>query len=314
MTAATVRARVTTGAVRVTPTSMTVRLCAVAALALFVGLQWATLLFPSAPGRMALGVVVGAAAGATVALARRRRRLVIAAVAVGLVPLLLLVGGASVRELLPGGWGTLFPGIGDAVSALPQLRVPYTGADDFIVMVTVAGGSALIALAFLAAAALPRRGRAVAVVALAVVYAIPATEISATSPYLRGAVFAVLIGAVLWAERLARPGAAPEATVAAALLGLGAVAGLALGPGLDASRPWVNWDKFVTDLSRSDTEQFAWDHTYGPMDWPRDNRVVLRVKAKQSAYWKAANLDGFEGTRWVRASPDRYPPHRSPGG
>ena len=301
MTAATVRARVTTGAVRVTPTSMTVRLCAVAALALFVGLQWATLLFPSAPGRMALGVVVGAAAGATVALARRRRRLVIAAVAVALVPLLLLVGGASVRELLPGGWGTLFPGIGDAVSALPQLRVPYTGADDFIVMVTVAGGSALIALAFLAAAALPRRGRAVAVVALAVVYAIPATEISATSPYLRGAVFAVLIGAVLWAERLARPGAAPEATVAAALLGLGAVAGLALGPGLDASRPWVNWDKFVTDLSRSDTEQFAWDHTYGPMDWPRDNRVVLRVKAKQSAYWKAANLDGFEGTRWVRA-------------
>ena len=113
--------------------------------------------------------------------------------------------------------------------------------------------------------------------------------------------FAVLIGAVLWAERLARPGAAPEATVAAALLGLGAVAGLALGPGLDVSRPWVNWDKFVNDLSRSDTEQFAWDHTYGPMDWPRDDRVVLRVKAKQSAYWKAANLDGFDGTRWVRA-------------
>jgi transglutaminase-like putative cysteine protease len=300
MTAAALRAG-TPGAERAARRSLAVRLGAVGALALFVALQWATLLFPTTPGRMILGVGVGAAAGATIAVARRRRRLVVASVCVALVPLVLLAAGATVHDLLPGGWSGFFSGMGDALGALPQLRVPYTGADDFVALVTNAGGIALIALAFVAAAALRRRGRAVAVVALVVVYAVPATETSASSPYLRGAVFAVLVGAVLWAERLARPGAGPEATVAAALLGLGAVAGLALGPGLDVSRPWVDWDKVVNDLSRSDTEQFAWDQTYGPMDWPRDGRVVLRVKAKQSAYWKAANLDGFDGTRWVRA-------------
>ena len=49
------------------------------------------------------------------------------------------------------------------------------------------------------------------------------------------------------------------------------------------------------------------------MDWPRDGRVVLRVKAKESAYWKAANLDGFDGTRWVRAGlrPTRAPSRRA---
>jgi protein-glutamine gamma-glutamyltransferase len=300
VTAAVLRALSPSGA-RAGRTSIAVRLGAVTALATFVGLQWATLVFPSAPGRMLLGVVVGAAGGATIALARRRRRLVVALVSVALVPLGLLAAGASVREVLPGGWGALVAGISDALSALPELRVPYTGADEYIPLVIVGGGIALIVLAFVVAAAFPRRGRMLAVAGLVVVYAVPATETSASSPYLRGAVFAVLVGAVLWAERLARPGAGTEATVAGALLGLAAVAGLALGPGLDVARPWVNWDKFVTDLSRPDTEQFAWDHTYGPMDWPRDGRVVLRVKAKQSAYWKAANLDGFDGTRWVRA-------------
>jgi len=306
VTAAALRAA-SPSAARAGRTSIAVRLGAVTALAIFVGLQWATLVFPSAPGRMLLGVIVGAAGGATIALARRRRRLVIALVSLALIPLGLLAAGASVRELLPGGWGTLATSIGDALSALPDTRVPYTGADDYVPLVIAAGGIALILFAFVAAAAFPRRGRMLAVLALVVVYAVPATETSANSPYLRGAVFAVLVGAVLWADRVARPGAGTEATVAGALLGLGAVAGLALGPGLDVARPWVNWDKFVNDLSRPDTEQFAWDHTYGPMDWPRDGRVVLRVKAKQSAYWKAANLDGFDGTRWVRAGlrPDR---------
>ena len=290
--------------------SMTVRICAVAALATFVALQWATLLLPAATGRMLLGVALGAAGAAAVVLARRRRRLAVAAVSVALVPLGLLSAGATVGEVLPGGWGGLASGIADGLGALPQVSVPYRGADDVVALITLAGGIALIAFAFVAAAALRHRGRGVAVAALVVAYAVPATQTSANSPYLRGAVFAVLVGAVLWAERLARPGAGTEATAGAALLALGAIAGIALGPSLDVRRPWVDWDKLINDLSRADTEQFAWDHTYGPLDWPRDGRVVLRVKAKQGAYWKAANLDGFDGTRWVRAGlrPDRASP------
>jgi transglutaminase-like putative cysteine protease len=242
-----------------------------------------------------------------VAAARRRRRLVVAVVALALVPLGLLAAGATVHDLLPGGWAGFATNFGDAISAVPSVRVPYTGLDPYVRMVTLAGGIALVAVAFLAAAALPRRGRAVAVAALVVVYALPATETSAGSPYLGGAVFTLLVGAVLWGERVARPGTAGEAPTAVLLLVLAAVAGIAVGPAVDAQRPWVNWDKLINDLTRSDTEQFSWNHTYGPLDWPRDGRTVMRIKAPQSSYWKAADLDGFDGRRWVQAGlrPDR---------
>src|SRR6185312_11062519 len=44
---------------------------------------------------------------------------------------------------------------------------------------------------------------------------------------------------------------------------------------------------------------FSWDHTYGPMTWPRDGREVLRIKAPHQTYWKTVNLDEFDGLRWV---------------
>jgi protein-glutamine gamma-glutamyltransferase len=287
-----------------------VRIAAVAALALFAGLQWLTLLSPSPAGPIVLAVLVGAGAAALVAVTRRRA--VTAVVAVALVPIGLLVAGATVKQVLPGGWGGLAGQIGDGVSALPDVRIPYSGAQDVVELVITAGGVALILFALVAAAAFAKRGRAVALVPLVLLYAFPATQTSADSPYLRGAVFAVLIGGVLWGERFATRGAAVQAPIAAAILALGAVAGIALGPGLDAAKPWVNWDKLVNSLSKTD-EQFAWDHTYGPMNWPRDGRVVMRISAKNSAYWKAANLDGFDGTRWVRAGlrPDNGFPRRT---
>jgi len=277
--------------------AVAVRLCCVGALALFGALQWATLARPSVAGPMVASVVLAAVAAGVIAQARRR--LVVVAVSLALVPLGLLVAGASVGDLLPEGWGGLIAAIRDGLAALPGFRIPYAGGDEAVLLVVQAGGILLIGIAFVAAAALPRRGRLVAVGALVVLYGVPATQTSASSPYLRGAVFAVLIGAVVWGEGLARRGGAVEAPVAALVLGLGVIAGIALGPGLDSARPWVNWDRLVESISTGDTERFSWDHRYGPLDWPRDGRVVLRVKARQSAYWKATNLDGFDGLRWV---------------
>ena len=282
---------------RLASPAVAVRLCCVAALALFGALQWATLARPSVAGPMVVSVALGAVAA--VVIARARRRLVVAAVSLALIPLGLLVAGASLGDVLPGGWGRLATSIGDGLAALPDIRIPYAGGDEAVLLVFEAAGILLIGIAFVAAAALPRRGRFVALGALIVLYGVPATQTSASSPYLRGAVFAALIGAVVWGERLARRGGAIEAPVAALVLGLGVVAGIALGPGLDSARPWVNWDRLVESISKGDTEQFSWDHRYGPLDWPRDGRVVLRVKARQSAYWKATNLDGFDGLRWV---------------
>ncbi len=45
---------------------------------------------------------------------------------------------------------------------------------------------------------------------------------------------------------------------------------------------------------------FSWDHDYSPLDWPRDGRELLRVKARYPAYWKAADLDLFDGRIWRR--------------
>ena len=41
--------------------------------------------------------------------------------------------------------------------------------------------------------------------------------------------------------------------------------------------------------------KFPWDHGYGPLDWPRDGRELLRIKPQHGAYWKAENLDDFNG-------------------
>ena len=42
--------------------------------------------------------------------------------------------------------------------------------------------------------------------------------------------------------------------------------------------------------------------TTAPLNWPRDGREVLRVQARDRAYWKAANLAEFDGTRWVQGA------------
>ena len=180
--------------------------------------------------------------------------------------------------------------------------MPYAGADDFVRLVTLTSGIALIAVAFLAAAALPRRGRAVAVLALAIVSTIPATETSATSPYLRGALRAAGRARCCGAEALhaggwagfsrsadrGDPGRARRSRR------------LALGPALDVRRPSVDSDKFVTNLTRSDAEQFFLK--------PRLRRWTGRATAvwscasrrRQSSYWKAANLRRVEHSRHHR--------------
>ena len=45
-----------------------------------------------------------------------------------------------------------------------------------------------------------------------------------------------------------------------------------------------------------------WNHSYGALNWPRDGRELLRVRASTPAYWKAENLDDFDGTAWRRSA------------
>src|SRR4051794_33525219 len=44
------------------------------------------------------------------------------------------------------------------------------------------------------------------------------------------------------------------------------------------------------------------------MTWSRDGREMLRIKATVPAYWKATNLDEFDGVRWRTGPPSRDAP------
>jgi hypothetical protein len=89
-----------------------------------------------------------------------------------------------------------------------------------------------------------------------------------------------------------------QLAVAATCVVATAIFGAVVAPRLDSTRPWFNYEAFAEKLEPKKAEAFSWNHSYGPLRWPRDGREMLRVQATVPAYWKAANLDEFDGVRW----------------
>jgi transglutaminase-like putative cysteine protease len=72
-----------------------------------------------------------------------------------------------------------------------------------------------------------------------------------------------------------------------------------VGPRLDARGAWIDYEGIAASLGSSTGVRFDFDHRYGPLRWPRDGRELFRVRAPGRSYWKVANLDVFDGVRWV---------------
>ena len=94
---------------------------------------------------------------------------------------------------------------------MSTVRTPYGGLDEWTRIVIVLGGCALTGVAALLAFA-PRRGGAfgvpvAAAVALGALYTLPVMQHDIRLPYLAGLLFALLLAAFLWLERVS--GAAP---------------------------------------------------------------------------------------------------------
>ena len=215
---------------------------------------------------------------------------------------LVLVGvreaGVPATLLWPAHWGELRTGVSQGVDGMPSVTVPYRGSDAWIRIAILGGGTLLAGLAALLAF-WPRQGRqagwpAAAAVVLSALYAIPVVESGPERPFLGGAVFAILLALFLWLERLR----AEHVGAAGLILALATVAGLIAAPLLDAQRPWLDYQGLAEDLQPRAADTFDWDHRYTPLDWPRDGREVLRVKAPISTYWKATSLGVFDGVRW----------------
>ena len=281
-----------------------VRLVAFGALALFAALRWATLEAPGGYGRMALGAALALAVAPLFA---RSGRLALAAQVAGLLVALVVVlpiAGVPTRLLAPAHWGDLTSGISQGLQTLPGIGIPYKGVDPWVRVVMLAGGVLLLVVAgALAMRALRRDRRPVgAALVLAVVYTTPVVERAPAHPYLSGIVLTLLAGALLWGDRLERAYLVPAVVFVALAIGGGAFA----APRLDASKPWIDYQHIIESLSTSPSVTYDWNHGYGPLHWPRDNRELLRISSRTPQYFKAVDLDDFDGVAW-RANHDLPP-------
>ncbi len=113
--------------------------------------------------------------------------------------------------------------------------------------------------------------------------------------------FCILLAGFLWLERVRSDQLAVAVTCVVAT----AIVGAIIGPRLDSDRPWFDYENFAEKLEPTKAEAFSWTHSYGPLRWSRDGRELLRIKTKSPAYWKATNLDDFDGVRWRTGPPSR---------
>jgi len=275
------------------------------AVAIFGARHWMAMLEPSAATR-AWYAIAAATLGALVLLVVPRLRARAArlgaawATAAGVIALSFLAAGLPDEALRPSRWGALASGINRGLAALPGARVPYRGIDEWTRLDLQLGGTVLVALAGLLAF-WPRRSSTgfplAALIALVTLYAVPAVAMDFEGEFLRGALLTLLVVAALRLERLR----VREARAAGALAAGAVVLGLALAPALDGDTPWWDYETWALSNAAARTTSFSWDHEYGVLDWPRDGREMLRVKARQAAYWKAQSLDDFDGFAWRQA-------------
>jgi transglutaminase-like putative cysteine protease len=215
-----------------------------------------------------------------------------------------VVSGIDFEYLRPRNWGTLIEGVTAGAQSLGTVRLPYDGADPWPRAALQIGGAVLLVLSA-QLACWPRGESArgypfLALVGLLVLVVSPVVSLGGTRPLLLGASIAALTVCFLWLERLPlRPGIG-----VAALLGVALAGALPLAAVADRGEPWFDYKAFAEGLGPDDPIRFNWNQDYGPIDWPRDGNEVMRIKSDEPHYWKAANLETFDGTGWNEARPD----------
>lgn len=295
------------------------RLLGLAALCTVGALEWQRLVDGLSTGRVLLWVVAAVSAAALVLLADRVRGrarafalplVVLAALFAGY-----LLAGFELRFLRPRHWDELFSGIGSGLQALGTVRLPYDSADKWPRLVLELLGAQLLIIAGLLTfwpravvrssarvpLRVPERGYPfVALAVMIVVVASPIVSIGGTRPVLLGLIIAALAVCFLWLERLPlKPGLG-----VAALLGIALAGALPVAATADRGEPWFDYRSFAESLGPDDPVRFSWTQSYGPITWPRDGNEVLRVVSGEPLYWKARNLDSFNGVAWqVREEP-----------
>jgi protein-glutamine gamma-glutamyltransferase len=289
------------------------RVAAFVALAAFAAAHWATLVEGPPVGRVALAVaaiVAGAALLEAIGRAQLRQLpagLLAAAVGVAATGLALAAIGIAPRLLWPAGWGELAANLDYGLAGLAgPVDYPYGGDNAWSRLAILA--VAPLALGLAATVAFwPTAGSGrgpLRIAGLAVLIAVYAGAVATNPPdgaLVRGLALLALVAAWLWLPAIRRRDAL-FATVMVAVAGAIAVPAAAE---LDASDPWLDYHSWK--LRSAEGTTYQWEHSYGPIDWPRDGTELLAVQSEQPHYWKTVVLDRFDGVRWRRA-------YQSPGG
>jgi transglutaminase-like putative cysteine protease len=282
------------------PRVTAIRLATFAALSLYGLIRWATLLHPAPTwrlvGLLALAVAIPAA------IPPLRARSVPAAIVAAVVLVMLAFPIAG----LPWHWfrhvriAVSADLIGTGLQGLGGLLVPYLGSSHAMRLVIVLGAAVLLLDAAIVIAFAPRAGRsgdarragaALPLIALAVV---PSTLVRPQLPYLQGLLLFGLLAAYMWGDRVRR-GTTGTALAIVAVAGIG---GAVLAPRLDTRTPWVNYRAWAGTVGRARVDSFNWSQTYGPLHWPRSGHAVMTVRAAHAEYWKAQDLNSFNGYAW----------------
>jgi protein-glutamine gamma-glutamyltransferase len=190
--------------------------------------------------------------------------------------------------------------IGDGLSGLGNILVPYDGFDHRVTLVLMLGAALLLLDAGAVLAFAPRRisdaRRATAALPLIALAVVPSTLVHPRAPSLQGLLLFVLVAFFVWGERLHFDGGRTALT----LLAMAGLAGAVVTPVIDGGKAWFDYTKWSGGTSIQHLSSFQWNQTYGPLRWPQKGNEVLSVRAKTGHYWKAANLDNFDGTAWVQ--------------
>ena len=283
---------------------LAIRAAAFAGLAAFVALHWSALVVNPPIGRTLLAVLIATLAGPAIALvptpARDAWRTPLARAAILFIALglALAVIGLPGSLLAPVAWGELFDLIGRGLTGLRTAQWPYSGPDEDVrltlLIVVPPVLTAASALAFWPRRHRRRGTRAAAVVTLLGLYGVAIAQLDPGEPLARGAVLLVLAAALLLLPRV-RPAEAPRAAVA--LLAVAALA-VPLAVRLPAAEPVIDYTSWRWV---GESASFDWDHSYGPIDWPRKGEVVMTIDSQRPHYWRAVTLDGFDGFGWTRS-------------
>ena len=293
-----------------------VRLVAFAALGLYGVTRWGTLMHPASTPRL-LGLLAMSLALAGIAPVLLERERTVAAMRGRSEPLSAIGGPLAFIAILaafpisgvPLDWtihlrvGVTANGIGQGLSALPGILVPYNGINEWVRTVILLGAAVLLLDAAMLLAFAPpalgdirRAGAALPLIALVVV---PATLVHPSLPYLHGLLLFALLAFFMWGERVPSD---RRGGVLLACAATGAV-GMAIGPALKQSNPWIDYEALTRGFTPAHVERFDWTQRYGPLIWPRTGNTVLEVKSAPTAwsgeYWKTENLDSFDGVGWA---------------